>query len=47
MANLNLSEWVKKARNAAGLTQEALADKLNMTKANVSAMEMVERLQVL
>ena len=39
MANLNLSEWVKKARNAAGLTQEALADKLNMTKANVSAME--------
>ncbi|MDP8051036.1 helix-turn-helix domain-containing protein [Pasteurella atlantica] len=39
MAKVNLSEWVKKARNKAGITQEALAQKLNMTKANISAME--------
>lgn len=37
--NINIEDWVKSARNKANLTQEQLAERLSMTKANISAFE--------
>ena len=37
--DINIEDWVKSARNKANLTQEQLAEKLSMTKANISAFE--------
>ena len=37
--DINIEDWVKSARNKANLTQEQLAEKLAMTKANISAFE--------
>ncbi|OCG33682.1 hypothetical protein A9G26_09430 [Gilliamella sp. Bim1-2] len=39
MMDLNVAEWVKQSRLNAGYTQEQLAEKLSMTKGNVSAFE--------
>ncbi|WP_392565177.1 S24 family peptidase [Utexia brackfieldae] len=36
---INFAEWVKSARHKVKLTQEQLAEKLSMTKANISAFE--------
>ena len=36
---MKLSEWIALARKSAGLTQAELAEKLDVTKANVSAWE--------
>lgn len=37
--DINIEDWVKSARNKANLTQEQLAERLSMTKANISAFE--------
>nr|DAR81648.1 MAG TPA: Repressor protein CI [Bacteriophage sp.] len=36
---INLGEWVRQARTSVNMTQEALGDELDMTKANISNME--------
>lgn len=37
--DIDVASWVKQSRMKAGMTQEYLAEKLSMTKANVSAFE--------
>ena len=37
--DINIEDWVKSARNKANLTQEQLAERLSITKANISAFE--------
>lgn len=37
--DINISDWVKSSRLRAGLTQDQLAEKLSMTKGNISAFE--------